>query len=375
MRSQSLLFKLNICILGLILLVLFVNMKLPAQEREQEEPRPAQTPLPQDVPLPKSVTLCGEKIPLENQQVREMFDRELTISAWNRAQVAMWLKRAGRYFPGIEHILAKAGLPDDLKYLAVAESNLINYIRSPKGAVGTWQFMASTAQRYGLRKSRMLDERRNVDRATEAAVLYLTELKKMFGAWTLALAAYNCGEDLIEREIEEQEVKDYFRLNLPVETERFVFRIVAIKTILENPERYGHAMSAERIYSPIDYDTAKVNIGTPMHVTKVAQAVDTDFKTMKELNPHILGHYLPTGKYTLNVPPGCGAKIADILKQLTLKAQLKKKKRTPRYAVVKPGDTLNLISRRTGISVATLRKLNGIQGSLILAGQRLRLAP
>ena len=373
MRPQTVLFKINFCILGLILLVLFINMKLPAQE--QEEPRRVRVPLPQDVPLPKSVTLCGEKIPLENSHVKEMFDRELTISAWNRAQVSMWLKRAGRYFPAIERILAQAGLPDDLKYLAVAESNLINYIRSPKGAVGTWQFMAGTAQRYGLRKSRMLDERRNVDRATEAAVLYLTELKEMFGAWTLALAAYNCGEDLVEREIREQQVKDYFRLNLPIETERFVFRIVVIKTILENPARYGYTLPPERIYSPIDYDTVKVNIGTPLHVTKVAQAVDADFKTMKELNPHILGHYLSTGKYTLNVPPGRGAEIADILKQLTLKAQLKKKKPAPRFTVVKPGDTLNLISRRTGISVATLRKLNGIQGSLIMAGQRLQLAP
>jgi LysM repeat protein len=373
MRSQTLLFKLNICILGLILLVLFINIKLPAQE--EEVPPPVQTPLPQDLPLPESVTLCGEKIPIETRQVMEMFDRELTISALNRAQVSMWLKRAGRYFPGIERTLAKADLPDDLKYLAVAESNLINYVRSPKGAVGTWQFMASTAQRYGLRKSRMLDERRDVGRATEAAVLYLKELKEMFGTWFLALAAYNCGEDLIEREIEEQQVNDYFRLNLPIETERFVFRISAIKTILENPGRYGYNLSPERIYDPIGYDTVKVNIGSPLHVTQVAHAVDTDFKTMKELNTHILGHYLPTGKYILNVPSGRGAEIADILKRLTLKAQLKKRKRSPRYTVVKRGDTLNLISRRTGVPVTTLRKLNGIEGSLILAGQRLRLTP
>ena len=367
------LFKLNICILGLILVVLFYHLKLSAQE-EEALPR-VQTSRPQDVPIPSSLTLCGERIDLEDRHIREMFDRELTISALNRAQVLMWLKRAGRYFPGIERTLLKTGLPEDLKYLAVAESNLIDYVRSPKGAVGTWQFMASTAQRYGLRKTRMLDERRNVDRATEAAVLYLKELKEMFGTWCLALAAYNCGEDLIEREIEAQQVQDYFRLNLPIETERFVFRIAAIKTILENPGRYGYVLSKERLYSPIDYDTAKVNIGSPLHLTDVAQAVDTDFKTLKELNLHILGSYLPTGKYTLNVPPGYGTTFADIVKQLTLETQLKEKKRAPRYTIVKPGDTLNLISQRTGIPVATLRKLNGIQGSLILAGQRLRLTP
>ena len=373
MRSQTLLFKLNICILGLILLVLFINFRVPAQG--EQVPRPVATPLLQDVPLPKSVTLCGEKIPIEHRHVMEMFDRELTISAMNRAQVSMWLKRAGRYFPGIERALAKADLPDDLKYLAVAESNLIYYIRSPKGAVGIWQFMASTARRYGLRKSRMLDERHDVGRATEAAVLHLKELKEMFGTWFLALAAYNCGEDLIEREIEEQQVNDYFRLNLPIETERFVFRISAIKTIFENPGRYGYNLSPERMYDPIDYESVKVNIGSPLHVTQVAHAVDTDFKTIKELNTHILGHYLPTGKYTLNVPLGRGAEMADILKQLTLKAQRKKKKRSPRYTFVKQGDTLNLISRRTGIPVATLRKLNEIEGSLIIAGQRLRLTP
>ncbi len=373
MRSQTLLFKLNICILGLILLVLLINIRTPAQD--EQVPPSVRASLPQDVPLPKSVTLCGEKIPIEDRHIMEMFDRELTISALNRAQVFMWLKRAGRYFPPIEQALAEADLPDDLKYLAVAESNLIDYIQSSKGAVGTWQFMPSTAQRYGLRKSRMLDERRDVDRATEAAVLYLKELKEMFGTWLLALAAYNCGEDLIEREIEEQQVKDYFHLNLPVETERFVFRILAIKIILENPGRYGYRLSPGQIYDPISYDTVKVNIGTPLHVTQVAQAVDTDFKTIKELNLHILGHYLPTGKYSLNVPSGRGPEMNDILKQLTLEAQLKKKKRSPRYTVVKRGDTLHLISRRTGVPVATLRKLNKIEGSLIIAGQRLRLTP
>jgi LysM repeat protein len=372
MRTQTILFKLNMCVLGLVLLVPFIHMRLSAQE---QEPAPVRISRPQDVPFPRSLTLCGERIDLEDRHIREMFDRELTISALNRAQVLMWLKRTGRYFPRIEQTLQDAGLPDDLKYLAVAESNLIDYVRSPKGAVGTWQFMASTAQRYGLRKTRMLDERRNVDRASEAAALYLKELREMFGSWFLALAAYNCGEDLVEREIEEQQVKDYFRLNLPVETERFVFRIAAIKTILEDPGRYGYNLPPERRYNPIDYDIAKVNIGSPLHLTEVAEAVDTDFKTMKELNLHILGHYLPTGKYTLNVPPGCGATIADVVKRLTLKAQLKKKKRAPRYTVVKPGDTLNLISQRTGISMATLRKLNGIQGSLIMAGQRLRLTP
>ncbi|MDH3803661.1 MAG: lytic transglycosylase domain-containing protein, partial [Deltaproteobacteria bacterium] len=151
-----------------------------------------------DFPLPGSISLCHEPIPLENQRVLEMLDREFTIAVWDRAQVFLWLKRAGRYFPYIEEKLAEAEMPDDLKYVAVAESALITTIRSSKRAAGLWQFMARTGRRYGLRKNRMLDERLDFERSTEAAITYLTQLHDTFDNWTLALAAYNCGDAFLK---------------------------------------------------------------------------------------------------------------------------------------------------------------------------------
>ena len=332
-------------------------------------------PVFDDFPIPKSVSICGEPMPLENRRVWEMLDREFTIAVWNRAQVFMWLKRAGRYFPHIEKRLAETGMPDDLKYLAVAESSLITSIRSNKGAMGTWQFMAYTARRNGLRKDRMMDERRNFERSTEAAIKYLKYLKGKFGIWTLALAAYNCGDDRMKKAIKMQKVRDYYRLRLPLETERFIFRIAAIKIIMENPERYGYSLAPERVYGPIECDTVPVRIRIPIRITDVAQSLGTDFKVLKELNPEIIGYYLPTGRYTIKVPSGLGPEMATMLKKLTHTASKSAKEAPDGYYVVQPGDTLSRIARRTGVSVATLKGLNGIQGSLIRIGQKLRMVP
>ena len=332
-------------------------------------------PVVHNVPLPKSMSLCGEKIPLDNPSVREMLDRELTIAVWDRAQVFMWLKRAGRYFPHIEQELKRMGLPDDLKYLAVAESALITNIRSRKGAMGTWQFMTQTARRNGLRRDRFMDERRNFERSTGAALKHLKDLKATFGKWTLAFAAYNCGETCINREIKKQKVRDYYRLNLPLETERYVFRIAAIKIILEDPERYGYRITPESIYEPVSCDTVKVSIKYPIHITNLAHALGTDFKIIKELNPYILGYYLPHGTYSLNVPPGKGSKLTSIIKRLTPSRPPSKKKIKDGYYIVQHGDTLSGIAKKLRVSVETLRRLNNIRGSLIRVGQQIRVRP
>jgi hypothetical protein len=312
-------------------------------------------------------------MPLESPYVREMLDREFTIAVWNRPQVFLWLKRAGRYFPHIEKELAEAGMPDDLKYLAVAESNLLTYVRSPKGAVGTWQFMAETGKRYGLRKDRSMDERRNFERSTEAAISYLRELKDIFGAWTLALAAYNCGEALLERAMETQRVRDYYALNLPLETERFIFRIAAIKVIMKHPERYGYKLPPDHVYRPIRSDRITVQIDIPLHIMDLARTLRTDFKVIKELNPQILGDYFPRGHYAINVPKGYGSKMAGIFRRLGKSASGSRHEKHDGHAIVQPGDTLSHIAERTGVPVAKLKKLNGISGSLIRVGQKLKL--
>jgi membrane-bound lytic murein transglycosylase D len=368
MKKMDIVFRLA----GLTLFCYLLTMGLPPSVFSVRE---MIVPAVSDYPLPEAVTLCGERMPLEDRYVREMFDREFTIMVWDRAQVFMWLKRAGRYFPFIEKELSRAGVPEDLKYLAVAESSLIPHIRSSRGALGTWQFMAHTGRRNGLRKDRSVDERRCFERSTEAAVAYLKRLKDTFGTWTLALAAYNMGDARLKREIKHQKVNDYYRLNLPLETERFVFRIAAIKAIMEEPEQYGYHLPPERIYKPVAHDIVKIRTRRPIHITDIAQAVGMDFKDFKELNPQILGYYLPTGRYTIKVPPGLGTTVSLALEKLDNKSTHDKPAITGDYYVVQPGDTLIHISKRSGVPVAKIKRMNGIHGSLIRVGQRLRLTP
>jgi LysM repeat protein len=283
----------------------------------------------------------------------------------------MWLKRATRYFPYIEKELAAAGMPQDLKYLALAESSLIGYVRSHAGAKGYWQFMTRTARRNGLRKDRLVDERLSFEHSTRAALKYLRHLKRMFDNWALAMAAYNCGESRLKREIKEQRIEDYYRLNLPVETERYVYRIAAIKIIMENPEKYGYRIPDERTYQPMAYETVKVRTKGRIHITDIALALGTDFKTLKELNPQILGYYLPSGSMRVNVPEGMGDKLPAVLKKLAPSGH----HASGSYYVVKPGDTLHRIANKTGVSVSRLKNYNNIKGSLIKVGQKLQLHP
>ena len=323
------------------------------------------------VNLPHSITLCNEPIPLESPSVWEKLDREFTIAVWDRPQVILWLKRAGRYFPCLENKLAEEGLPDDLKYLAVAESALITGIRSSKGAVGMWQLMAPTAREHGLRKNRLIDERLDFELATDAALNYIKHLQDTFSSWTLVLAAYYCGEYNLKREVKKQKVDDFYSLNLPSETERFIFRITAIKIIMENPQRYGYHLEAEQIYQPLEYETVQVKIDKQLHLAYMAAAIGAEYRIVKELNPHILTHQLPAGRYTLKVPQGSQSRLTGVLHQLNSKASGEVARASPNHYVVQAGDTLSHIAVKTGISVATLKRLNNIQGSLLRVGQKL----
>jgi len=361
-------------------LVLFLFITSPCAAA-QEAPNPAFNAFA----CPKTLALCGERMPLENQDVFEMLDREFTVLVWDHGRVFMLLKRAARYFPFIEKALRDAGMPDDLKYLAVAESSLVPYARSSSGALGPWQFITETGQRKGLRKDQSVDERMALERSTEAAILYLTQLKAMFGSWSLAMAAYNCGENRVQKEITEQKVADYYRLNLPTETERYLYRIAAIKIIMENPRRYGYMLPEEHLYRPVKFDTVTVNISNPIHITDLAQAIGTDFKVIKELNPELLGYYLPTGQYPIKVPAGSGRNALATLAQLNQGTPVAAQpNNNPSGAtsnpsrgvyVVQPGDTLTRISTITGVPVERLKALNGLPDSHLEVGQKLKLAP
>jgi hypothetical protein len=361
-------------LLGVIALLLALNLVVLALKSSTSTAEESSNPaVLSNFPLPGSINLCHEPIPLENRKILDRLDREFTIAVWDRAQVFMWLKRAGRYFPYIEEKLAEAGIPGDLKYVAVAESALITDIKSRKNAVGLWQFMSRTARRYGLQKNRLIDERLDFERSTEAAIKYLKRLHNEFGNWTLALAAYNCGDAFLKREIKKQKVKDFYRLDLPLETERYIFRIVAIKTIMENPRHYGFHLPAEHIYPPRWYDTVQVEISQRLKLTDLALALDVDFKALKELNPQFLRDYVPRGNYKIKVPPGFGPKVVVALQKLGKGGDGQKEYISENHYLVREGDTLGRIAMRTGVSLETLKRINRIEGSTIWAGQKLRL--
>lgn len=254
--------------------------------------------------FPDQVTLCGEPVPLHEPAVREALDREFTVIVWNRGQTTLWLKRAHRFFPDIIQKIRARGLPQDLKYVVLVESDLRPHAKSPAGALGPWQFMGPTAQRFELKANDAIDERLDLASATEAALRYLETLYRQFQSWTLALAAYNCGEGRVQKEMAAQGVKDFYRLDLPEETERYVSRILAAKIILENPAAYGYDLPPEELYPPLEYDVVEMVAVKEVPVTQVAQACGSYYKAIKELNPWIKGRALPPGAYRLRIPKG-----------------------------------------------------------------------
>ena len=337
-------------------------------------PAPVQSGFPDilEYDLPDSMTLCGETIDLTDPLTREMFDREFTIMVWDRPQVFMWLKRAGRYFPYFEKKLAEQNLPDDLKYLAVAESSLHLTAKSGAGANGMWQFMEATAQHYGLRVEKgVIDERLSVEKSTEVAFKYLKELNGRFGNWMLAMAAYNGGENRVNQAMKSQNVEDYFKLNLPPETERYVFRIAAIKMILGDPSRFGYRIKPERIYKPQDTKTVNVNISGRFYITDVTEVAGINYRTFMELNPIILSVTMPQGRYAVQVPPESREDFIKALEKLSDPDFRVKNGYDKRYVVVKEGEVLYTISWRTGVPVGTIMSLNNMKNAGITPGQRL----
>jgi hypothetical protein len=317
---------------------------------------------------PHSLTFCGEHVPLERRDVWERLDKQFLLSLGRRAQVILWLKRSKKYFPFVEEQLKKYNLPDDLKYLAVAESDLNNYALSPKGAVGTWQFMKQTGRRFGLEKKRWLDERYSFPKATDAALKYLVLLYEQFGQWMLAIAAYNCGEKRLKNEIEEQKAEDFFDLYLPKETEEYLLRIMAIKIILSNPEKYGFVLDGQDYYVP--YDVEEVEVSSPglVHIRIIAEAAQTNFKTIKDLNPELKGYYLPEGKHTLFVPRDSREEFSERLRASLGKAD----KGTKAFYRVKEGDSLSQIAFKLDVSMKQLMKWNTIGASdVIYPGQKI----
>lgn len=253
--------------------------------------------------VPSEIELAGERVPLECVDVRESLEWEMcVISNWH-SQVLLILKRAPRYFAVIEPILRAHGVPDDFKYLAVVESNLYDRAYSPSNAAGVWQFLEETAREQGLEVNEDVDERYNLRLSTHAACMYLKESYGRFGSWAMAAAAYNMGRTALQRQVDRQGEQSFYNLLVGVETGRYVFRIIAFKIILENPERYGFHLDASERF-PI-LATRQVEVDTTVdNLSEFAKAQGANYKTLKWLNPWLRTNTLPVvgdKKYTLEI--------------------------------------------------------------------------
>ncbi len=348
-------------------------------------------------PPPDRIDLCGEAAPLHTQEVLERFDREFTIIVYNHAQVYLWLKRMERYFPTIEGRLRTLGLPDDLKYVAIAESDLLPNAASPKGAAGPWQFIPSTGSRYGLDQQGSFDQRYDFEKATESAFRYLGDLNKLFKNWTLAIAAYNCGERRVQEAIQAHGASDYYQLKLPLETERYIMRILAIKAVLRNPARYGYNLPKGMGYPQLQVDRVNISLSRPVSVHSMASAAGINYREFKRLNPTFRSDQIPAGTFEIKLPEGSAQNFQtkiDSVKTQPASAEadapaaepqnnISSSKPTPvkgepktsgtRTYTVKKGDSLVAIAHKFKVGADKLRQANHLKGNKVSVGQTLKI--
>lgn len=253
--------------------------------------------------LPLKAVFAGEDVPLQIPDVRERLDKEIQINSYLHSNTIFLIKRAHRWLPQMQKILEANGIPDDFKYLPLIESNLLN-VTSPKQAVGYWQILSTSGKEYGLEITKEVDERFDPIKATVAACKYLKASYRKFGNWTLVAASYNRGMAGIDRAIDNQQVKTYYDLYLNDETSRYVFRLVAIKEIVENPGRYGFKIDDNLLYKeePLRYVEVTETI---KDLVDFANAQGINYKLLKRHNPWLREEKLTVKKgksYRIAIP-------------------------------------------------------------------------
>jgi membrane-bound lytic murein transglycosylase D len=280
-------------IVGLAAGIALVAILAPSPPPESPVPPPNRESRPNisSLRLPEKLDFAGEPVPLEDPEVRKRMDREFLLNLQWDGQVMLYLKRSGEYFEMYDRILKEEGAPNDLKYLSVAESALFQ-AQSSKGAVGLWQFIPETGRRYGLKIDDYVDERRNPEKSTRAAIRLLKDNYKRFGSWGLSAAAYNMGEAAVQDDISFQGGRTYYDLYLNEETSRYLFRVVALKEILSHPERYGYFLKKDDYYAMPPTRTVTVDQEIT-NLAQWAQSQGTSYKNVKLLNPWILKRTLP----------------------------------------------------------------------------------
>ena len=253
--------------------------------------------------LPDTLYFAGEKVPMEYFDVRESLDRELLVNTYWQSHSLLYIKRANRYFPRIEKILKEHNIPEDFKYIPLIESDMTHAV-SPAGATGFWQFMKGTARDYGLEVNKEVDERYNLEKSTVAACKYFQKAYEKFGSWALAAASYNVGKSAVAEQLELQNVNSYYNLLSNTETGKYVYRILAVKLILENPEKYGFHVNKQDLYYPIPTKTVKLDSSVE-NFSKYAEEFGLNYKMFKYFNPWLRKPYLHNQKgktYQITIP-------------------------------------------------------------------------
>ena len=240
--------------------------------------------------VPSQVNFAGELMQLDEDDLMERMDKELLVNTYWQSNTLLMMKRANKFFPQIERILKEEEVPDDFKYLALIESGLEN-LRSPAGAKGFWQILRTTGREYGLEVNSNVDERYNIELSTRMACAYLKKAKERLGSWTLAAASYNRGIAGINRILKKQQADNYYDLLLGTETKRYIFRILAVKEIMQAPERYGFFVEDAQLYSPLEYRTVAVDTAIT-NIVRFSKQIGVNYKTMKIYNPWLLQTHL-----------------------------------------------------------------------------------
>ena len=255
------------------------------------------------IKLPSDLNLAGERVPIEKKDIRERMDRELLVNTYWQSNGLLLIKRANKYFPILEPLLKKHGLPDDFKFLALAESAFTDETSSA-GAAGIWHFMKRTGKEYGLEINKNVDERYHIEKSTKVAAAYLKKSKERFNSWTLAAAAYNAGNYGIHKQLEKQQVTNYYDALLANETERYIFRIIALKEVISNPKKYGFIFDNEDLYTHTKTRLIKVDT-VISNITLFAKKFGITYKELKIHNPWLRENKLNNASrklYEIKIP-------------------------------------------------------------------------
>lgn len=337
------------------------------------------------VHMPDRLDFAGEPVPLSDFDILQRADREFLVNTYWQSSTLLLHKRAHQWFPVIEPILKANGIPDDFKYLALIESGLTQVV-SPAGATGFWQLMEGTAKGYDLEVNKEVDERYHIEKSTEAACKYIREAYELYGSWTLAAASYNMGMNGLSRQLERQRVKNYYDLLLNSETERYVFRIIALKEIISHPQDYGFYIRKKDLYPVLKTYTVQVDT-TVDDLVSFATDQGINYKMLKILNPWLRQTNLPNSsrkKYQIKLPKkgfieherlleAAGIDEGDSVYEVDIE-NIDSPIEQKTTHTVKAGETLESIAQNYGVSVDLLKAENHLkEADIIKVNQKLTI--